>query len=96
MHVWYTCQVYSANISLWFSTELHEFLTLRPNVIIQEIRESKRRHESRVVEIDSGHQQEFESKLAEALIELRSQHEEQVRIYKDEIEKTYNSKVTRR
>lgn len=46
-----------------------------------------------MVEIDSGRQQEFESKLAEALTELRAQHEEQLRIYKDEIEKTYNSKV---
>lgn len=46
-----------------------------------------------MVEIDSGRQQDFESKLAEALIELRTQHEDQVRIYKEEIEKTYNSKV---
>lgn len=46
-----------------------------------------------MVEIDSGRQQDFESKLAEALIELRAQHEDQVRIYKEEIEKTYNSKV---
>lgn len=60
---------------------------------MQELRESKRRHESRMVEIDSGRQQDFESKLAEALSELRAQHEEQVRIYKEEIEKTYNSKV---
>lgn len=60
---------------------------------MQELRESKRRHESRMVEIDSGRQQDFESKLAEALSDLRAQHEEQVRIYKEEIEKTYNSKV---
>lgn len=60
---------------------------------LQELRESKRRHASRVVEIDGGNQKEFESKLAEALNELRAQHEDQVRIYKEEIEKTYNSKV---
>lgn len=47
-----------------------------------------------MVEIDSGRQQDFESKLSEALTELRRQHEEQLRIYKEEIEKTYNSKVT--
>lgn len=46
-----------------------------------------------MVEIDSGRQQDFESKLSEALTELRRQHEEQLRIYKEEIEKTYNSKV---
>ncbi|KTG36125.1 hypothetical protein cypCar_00002537, partial [Cyprinus carpio] len=61
--------------------------------LAKELRESKRRHESRVVEIDSGRQREYESKLSEALIELRNQHEEQLRIYKDEIEKTYNSKL---
>lgn len=53
----------------------------------------KRRHESRMVELDNGHQQEFESKLSEALIEMRSQHELQIKMYKEELEKTYNSKV---
>ena len=60
---------------------------------LQELRESKRRHESRMVEIDSGRQIDYESKLSEALTDLRAQHEEQVRIYKEEIEKTFNSKV---
>ena len=46
-----------------------------------------------MVELDNGHQQEFESKLAEALVELRSQHELQIKMYKDDIGKTYNSKV---
>lgn len=61
--------------------------------IFQELRETKRRHESRVVELDNGRQQEFESKLAEALAEMRSQHELQIKLYKEEIEKTYNAKV---
>lgn len=59
----------------------------------QELREVKRRHESRMIELDNGHQQEFESKLAEALVEMRNQHEVQIKLYKDEIEKTYNAKV---
>lgn len=46
-----------------------------------------------MVELDNGHQQEFESKLAEALMEMRNQHELQIQMYKDEIEKTYNAKV---
>lgn len=46
-----------------------------------------------MVELDSGRQEEFESKLAEALVEMRSQHELQIKMYKDEIEKTYNNKV---
>lgn len=62
-------------------------------ILLQELRETKRRHESRMVELDNGHQQDFESKLAEALVEMRSQHELQIQMYKDEIEKTYNAKV---
>lgn len=59
----------------------------------QELRETKRRHETRLVEIDNGRQQEFESKLAEALQDLRRQHENQIRHYRDELEKTYGAKV---
>uniref|UniRef100_A0A8C6KUR2 Lamin A/C n=1 Tax=Nothobranchius furzeri TaxID=105023 RepID=A0A8C6KUR2_NOTFU len=72
---------------------LKEELEFQKNIYAEEMRESKRRYDSRVVEIDSGRQLEFESKLAEALTELRAQHEEQVRMYKDELEKTYNSKL---
>ncbi|XP_045899977.1 lamin-A-like [Micropterus dolomieu] len=70
-----------------------EELEFQKNIYNEELRESKRRYESNVVEIDSGCQREFESKLSEALAEMRAQHEEQVRLYKEEIEKTYNSKL---
>lgn len=59
----------------------------------QELRETKRRHETRLVEIDNGKQREFESRLADALQELRAQHEDQVEQYKKELEKTYSAKV---
>ncbi|XP_051574149.1 lamin-A-like [Myxocyprinus asiaticus] len=72
---------------------LKEELEFQKNIYSEEIRESKRRHESRMVEIDASRQQDLESKLSEALTELRAQHEEQLRIYKEEIEKTYNSKL---
>ncbi|XP_069796445.1 lamin isoform X2 [Narcine bancroftii] len=72
---------------------LQEELDFQRNLYNEEIRETKRRHESRLVEIDSGRQREYESKLADALNDLRSQHEEQVRLYKEELEKTYNSKL---
>ncbi|XP_076746388.1 lamin-A-like [Maylandia zebra] len=72
---------------------LKEELEFQKNIYNEELRDSKRRFETRMVEIDSGRQQEFDSKLAEALIDLRGQHEEQVRLYKEEIEKTYNSKL---
>ncbi|KAM9806538.1 lamin isoform 1-T2 [Syngnathus typhle] len=70
-----------------------EELEFQKNLYNEEIRESKRRQESRMVEIDSGRQMEFESKLAEALSDLRAEHEEQVALYKAELEKTYNSKL---
>ncbi|XP_030004041.1 lamin-A-like isoform X2 [Sphaeramia orbicularis] len=72
---------------------LKEELDFQKNLHSEELRETKRRHESRMVELDNGHQQEFECKLAEALAEMRNQHELQIKMYKDEIEKTYNSKL---
>ncbi|XP_074542960.1 lamin-A-like isoform X2 [Halichoeres trimaculatus] len=72
---------------------LKEELEFQKNLHSEELREIKRRHESRMVELDNGHQQDFESKLAEALVEMRHQHELQIKMYKDEIEKTYNNKL---
>ncbi|KAF7658319.1 hypothetical protein LDENG_00014330 [Lucifuga dentata] len=72
---------------------MKEELEFQKNIYNEELRESKRRHETRMVEIDSGRQMEFESKLAEALAEMRAQHEDQVRLYKEELEKTYSSKL---
>lgn len=59
----------------------------------QEVRETRRRHERRLVEVDSGRQQEYDFKMAQALEELRSQHDEQVRLYRLELEQTYQAKV---
>uniref|UniRef100_A0A3Q2YWF3 Lamin A/C n=1 Tax=Hippocampus comes TaxID=109280 RepID=A0A3Q2YWF3_HIPCM len=72
---------------------LKEELEFQKNLHSEELREVKRRHESRMVELDTGHQQDFESKLADALMEMRSQHELQIKLYKEELEKTYNSKL---
>uniref|UniRef100_A0A8C9TE00 Lamin A/C n=1 Tax=Scleropages formosus TaxID=113540 RepID=A0A8C9TE00_SCLFO len=72
---------------------LKEELEFQKNICNEELRESRRRHESRLVEMDSGRQRDYESKLAEALLEMRAQHEEQLKIYKAEIEKTFNSKL---
>ncbi|XP_055368685.1 lamin-A-like isoform X3 [Betta splendens] len=72
---------------------LKEELEFQKNLHSEELREVKRRHESRMIELDNGHQQEFESKLAEALVEMRNQHDLQIKMYKDELEKTYNSKL---
>ncbi|XP_020790006.1 lamin-A-like isoform X3 [Boleophthalmus pectinirostris] len=72
---------------------LKEELEFQKNIHTEELRETKRRHESRMVELDSGHQQEFESKLSDALADMRAQHDLQIKMYKEEIEKTYNAKL---
>lgn len=45
------------------------------------------------MEVDSGRAVEYEFKLAQALTEMRGQHDEQVKLYKDEMENTYVAKV---
>uniref|UniRef100_A0A4W6BQ06 Lamin A n=1 Tax=Lates calcarifer TaxID=8187 RepID=A0A4W6BQ06_LATCA len=72
---------------------LKEELEFQRNIHNEELRESRSRYDARMVEIDHGRQQEFESKLAEALADLRAQHEAQVMLYKEELEKTYQSKL---
>lgn len=61
----------------------------------QEINETRRKHETRLVEVDSGRQIEYEYKLAQALHEMREQHDAQVKLYKEELEQTYHAKVSR-
>ncbi|XP_004778213.2 lamin-B2 isoform X1 [Mustela putorius furo] len=72
---------------------LQEELDFRKNVFEEEVRETRRRHERRLVEVDSSRQQEYDFKMAQALDELRSQHDEQVRLYKLELEQTYQAKL---
>ncbi|XP_069074115.1 lamin isoform X1 [Pleurodeles waltl] len=72
---------------------LKEELDFQKNIYSEEIRETKRRHDTRLVEIDSGRQREFESKLADALRDMRAQHEDQIKQYKDDLEKTYHAKL---
>uniref|UniRef100_A0A8C3FYQ7 Lamin n=1 Tax=Chrysemys picta bellii TaxID=8478 RepID=A0A8C3FYQ7_CHRPI len=71
---------------------LKEELDFQKN-IYSEVSGTERRHETRLEEIDSSRQQEFESKVADALRGLRAQHEEEVKWYKEELEKTYRSKL---
>ncbi|XP_063084993.1 lamin-B2-like [Cavia porcellus] len=60
---------------------------------VKEVRESRRRHERRLVEVDSSRQQEYDFKMAQALEELRSQHDQQVQLYRQELEQTYQAKL---
>uniref|UniRef100_A0A4W3HX77 Lamin B2 n=1 Tax=Callorhinchus milii TaxID=7868 RepID=A0A4W3HX77_CALMI len=72
---------------------LTEELTFRKNVFEEEVRETRKRHERRVVEVDTGRQIDYDSKLTEALQDLRKQHEEQVKQYKDDLEQTFQAKL---
>ncbi|XP_062452048.1 lamin-B2 isoform X3 [Rhea pennata] len=72
---------------------LQEDLDFRKNVFEEEIRETRKRHEHRLVEVDTSRQQEYESKMAQALEDLRNQHDEQVKLYKMELEQTYQAKL---
>ncbi|POI34865.1 hypothetical protein CIB84_001383 [Bambusicola thoracicus] len=72
---------------------LIEDLEFRKNMYEEEIKETRRKHETRLVEVDSGRQIEYEYKLAQALKEIREQHDAQVKLYKEELEQTYSSKL---
>ncbi|XP_049732278.1 lamin-B2 [Loxodonta africana] len=72
---------------------LQEELDFRKNVFEEEVRETRRRHERQLVEVDSSRQQDYDFKMAQALEELRSQHDEQVRLYRLELEQTYQAKL---
>lgn len=63
-------------------------------ILFQELKETKRFHESRITEIETGRQREFESKLSDALQGLRKEHEEQIQEYKDDLERTFSAKVS--
>ncbi|XP_034559639.1 lamin-B2 [Notolabrus celidotus] len=72
---------------------LSEDLEFRKSMFEEEVRESRRRQEQRIVEVDSGVRQDYDFKLAQALQDLRKQHDEQVSIYKDELEHTFQAKL---
>ncbi|XP_077128837.1 lamin-B2 isoform X2 [Ranitomeya variabilis] len=72
---------------------LQEELEFRKHAHDEEFRETRKRHERSLVEIDKGQKYEYESKLAQALDELRKQHDEQVGLYKEEMEHTYQEKL---
>ncbi|KAL6469448.1 hypothetical protein MHYP_G00229720 [Metynnis hypsauchen] len=72
---------------------LTEELQFRKSMFEEEVRETRRRHEKRMVEVDSGAKQEYDFKLTQALQDLRKQHEDQVNLYKEELEQTFQAKL---
>ncbi|XP_062869544.1 lamin-B2 [Trichomycterus rosablanca] len=72
---------------------LTEDLEFRKSMFEEEVRGTRKRHEKRMVEVDSGAKQDYEYKLAQALQDLRREHEEQVGFYKAELEQTFQAKL---
>ncbi|XP_041647209.1 lamin L3 isoform X2 [Cheilinus undulatus] len=72
---------------------LKEELELQRNIREQETTELRHRHESQLIELESGRQREFESKLAQSMQKLRQDHESQLQQYKEEMDKTYSLKL---
>ncbi|KAF4083156.1 hypothetical protein AMELA_G00136740, partial [Ameiurus melas] len=72
---------------------LSEDLEFRKSMFEEEVRGTRKRHEKRMVEVDSGGKLEYEYKLAQALQDLRKEHEEQVNFYKTELEQTFQAKL---
>uniref|UniRef100_A0A6Q2XJ57 Lamin B2 n=1 Tax=Esox lucius TaxID=8010 RepID=A0A6Q2XJ57_ESOLU len=72
---------------------LTEELQFRKSMFEEEVRETRRRREKRTVEVDSGVSQDYTFQLAQALQDLRRQHEEQVSIYKEELGNTFRAKL---
>jgi len=72
---------------------LTEDMDFRRSIHKEEVEEALQRYESRLVEVDSGRKEEYEYKLTEALTDMRAQNEEQIKIYKDNMESTYITKL---
>ncbi|KAH8377316.1 hypothetical protein KR093_004780 [Drosophila rubida] len=72
---------------------LREELSLKDQVHVQEINESRRIRQTEYSEIDGRLSSEYEAKLQQSLHELRSQYEEQMRNNRDDIESLYEAKI---
>uniref|UniRef100_A0A8C9X558 Lamin L3 n=1 Tax=Sander lucioperca TaxID=283035 RepID=A0A8C9X558_SANLU len=72
---------------------LKEQLELQRNISEQEVLEIRSRQDSRLVEVDSVQRREFESKLSETIQQLRHDHESQMQQYREELDRTFSSKL---
>ncbi|XP_041082922.1 lamin-L(III)-like isoform X2 [Polyodon spathula] len=72
---------------------LREQMEFQKHIGEEELRETKSRLETRLVEIDAGRQKEFDSKLSEAMQQLRREHEGQIHQYKEELERNFIAKL---
>ncbi|XP_062998721.1 lamin-L(III)-like [Elgaria multicarinata webbii] len=72
---------------------LQDQVTFLKNLHEDELKSKTRFYESRIQEIESGRQQEFERKLLNALQELRKEHEQRIQEYKDQMERNFQARI---
>ncbi|NXY88256.1 LAML3 protein, partial [Alcedo cyanopectus] len=72
---------------------LQEQMNFKQRLHEDELKETERVYENRIAEVEALCQKKFKSKLSDALLGLRKQHEEQIQGYKEELEQTYYAKV---
>ncbi|XP_040914175.1 lamin-B1 [Toxotes jaculatrix] len=72
---------------------LTEEMDFRKSMHEEEVKDARQRYETRLVEVDCGRKEEYEYKLTQALADMRAQNEEQIKIYKDNMESTYLTKL---
>ncbi|KAF7241450.1 Lamin-L(III) [Varanus komodoensis] len=73
---------------------LQDQVTFLKNLHENELKRKKQFYESRIQEIESGRQQEFEMKLLSALQEFRKEHEQRIQEYKDQMERNFQARVS--
>ncbi|XP_015282705.1 PREDICTED: lamin-L(III)-like, partial [Gekko japonicus] len=72
---------------------LQEQMMFLRNLHRDELKRKKSFYESKIKEIESGRQQEFQSKLLDALQALRQEQEHQIEAYKEQVERKFVCKV---
>lgn len=72
---------------------LTEEIIFRKSMQEEEVKEARQRYDSRLVEVDSGRKVEYECKLTQALMDMRTQNEEQIIIYKENMEGAHVTKL---
>uniref|UniRef100_S4RWK7 IF rod domain-containing protein n=1 Tax=Petromyzon marinus TaxID=7757 RepID=S4RWK7_PETMA len=72
---------------------IEEELDFRKSAFEEEVRETRKQHETRMVEGDSGRKWKYESELGQALLELRQAHDDEVNAFKQELETNSRAKI---
>ncbi|XP_028318225.1 lamin-B1 [Gouania willdenowi] len=72
---------------------LMEDMDFRRSMHEEEVKEVQQRCQTSLVEVDSGRKEEYEYKLTQSLADMRAQTEEQISIYKENLENTYATKL---